>query len=345
VSDILSDPGQEYRRFHELSAGLGAPPLFYELSRHFVEREGWKGYPWLLDLIPMSLKGCTAVDVGCKYGHAIPLFFARGAQAAIGVDVIDEYLETARRVVGGIYPRASFVKSDRGYLPLAPESTDFVLVNEVISHVNPSYLPTLYAEIARILRPGGYLMISDGNNIANDECRRNLLNLYDAWENGPPGRNTGRDVVEEPFLHMRRRLIAERHPSLPPDKIDHLARNTSGLFGDYFRQTVDDYVATGKLVERPYRRGLCPTNPMDGGMVMEFGFDPRQVELDLAAYGIDAHQVLPRAPSIVWKTPKLALGTAIAAVRHHARHLLNPQAERGASWGFQVLGRKMTVGA
>lgn len=71
MSDILSDPGQEYRRFHELSAGLGAPPLFYELSRHFVEREGWKGYPWLLDLIPMSLKGCTAVDVGCKYGHAI----------------------------------------------------------------------------------------------------------------------------------------------------------------------------------------------------------------------------------------------------------------------------------
>lgn len=343
MNDLLSDPQQEYRRFQERSVKLGAPSLFQDLSRHFVEREGWKGYAWLLDLVPAGVSGRTAVDIGCKYGHALPLLFARGAKKCVGVDVIDEYVNTAQRIVGAIYPETSFVKSEHGYVPLPPDSADFVLVNEVISHVNPSHLPTLYAEIARILRPDGYLMISDGNNVANDECRRDLINLYDAWENGPPGRNTGRDVVDEPFLHLRRRLIAERHPALSPDKIDYLARNTSGLFGEYFLQTVDRYVATGTLIERPYRRGLCPTNPMDGGTVMEFGFDPRQVELELACYGIVAHQVLPKPPAIVWSTAKLALGTAIAAARFRARRFLHPEADRGTSWGFQILGRKVVA--
>ena len=182
-------------------------------------------------------------------------------------------------------------------------------------------------------------MISDGNNIANAACRQDLVNLYDAWENGPAGRSTGRDVVDEPFAELRRRLIAGRHPSMPDDTLDYLARHTSGLFGDYLMQIVDRYLAGGEFIERPYRRGICPTNPLDGGAVMEFGFHPQQVELELAAYGIAARQVFPD-PEVDCSTAKRALGTTFNLVRHRLRRLLGPAASRAASWGFQIVGVK-----
>ena len=165
----------EYERFLAKSIELGAPDHFIQFGRLFAEQHIWKSYAWLLDLVPAPLEGGVAVDIGCKYGHVMPLFLARGARAAIGVDVVEEYLAAARRVVGTIYPAVSFARSEQGYLPIASESVTFVLLNEVISHVNPMYLPNLYSDVARILRPGGHVLISDGNNIANADCRRDLI--------------------------------------------------------------------------------------------------------------------------------------------------------------------------
>ena len=220
-----------------------------------------------------------------------------------------------------------------------PDSVDLVIVNEVISHVNPAFLPALYSEIARILRVGGHVLISDGNNIANAECRNDLINVYDAWENGPVGRKTGRDVVDEPFLELRRRLIHSWHPEMTEDRVEYAALNTSGLFGDYFRPVIDRYAAGREFIARPYRRGDCPTNPTDGGCVMEFGFFPQHVEMTLDAYGIRARQVfIP--PQLNYSTAKLLLGTGIAVGRYHLQNWLRPEFERGASWGFQIVGVK-----
>ena len=200
-------------------------------------------------------------------------------------------------------------------------------------------MPSLFSEIARILRIGGYVIISDGNNIANAECRKDLIDVYDAWENGPDGRKTGRDVVQDSFLDLRRRRIHSWYPDLPADRVEYAALNTSGLFGDYFHKMVDRYVLGEEFIARPYRRGDCPTNPSDEGIVMEFGFFPQQVEMALAMYGIVAHQV-DVAPRLDRTTAKRALGTAYFVVRYHLRKLLRPDAYRGASWGFQILGVK-----
>jgi SAM-dependent methyltransferase len=330
----------EYERFHQASVPLQPPALFLDFNKYFAERQGWKDYARLLDLVPAGLVGGTVVDVGCKYGHVAPLFLARGARETIGIDVIEDYLATARRIVGTIYPGTRFMRSEQGYLPVPSDTVDLVFVNEVISHVNPMYLPNLYSEIGRILRPGGYVLISDGNNIANADCRLDLVNVYDARENGPAGRKTGRDIVDEPFIDIRRRIIRERLPSLPAEKVDYLARNTSGLFGDHLLKIIDRYAAGGDFTERPYRRGVCPTNPLDGGTVMEFGFHPRQVELELDAFGIEARQILPPLPGLDLRSAKLALGTAIHAARSRLRRKFWPDADRGLNGGFQILGMK-----
>jgi SAM-dependent methyltransferase len=331
----------EYERLKAESYRRDASEHFLSYSLLFADQQIWKSYQWLLDMVPKALDGCDVVDIGCKYGHATPLFFAQGARSAIGIDVEDTYLGPASDIISGIWPQAQFKKSEQGYLPIQSDSVDLVLVNEVISHVNPGYLPGLFSEIARILRVGGYVIISDGNNIANAACRQDLVEVYDAWENGPDGRKTGRDVVEDSFLDLRRRRIRAWYPDLPADRVEYAALNTSGLFGDYFRKTVDRYVTGQDFVARPYRPGNCPTNPSDEGVVMEFGFYPQQVEMALAMYGIQAHQVdADVAPHIDWTTPKRALHGMYALGRYHLRKLLHPNAYRGASWGFQIVGVK-----
>ena len=329
----------EYDRLLVEAEACGAPEPFLRLSRRCAKDAIWKHYDWLLSLVPRPLTGAVAVDIGCKYGHALPLFLARGASRAIGIDVEDDYVATGRRMFGTPYPNIEFQRSDDGFLSMPPESVDVVLLNEVISHVNPMYLENLYAEIARTLKRGGYVIISDGNNIANADCRRDLLGVYDAWENGPDGRDTGRDIVKEPFCQRRRDIIHARHPDLPPHEVEYVARNTSGLFGTFFLAVVDDYVRTGRLIERPFRPGIFPTNPRASGVVMERGFHPQHVELTLATYGIRAHQ-MTHGPRFQRNGLRGTLVNAYRVLRHKVRCRLWPDGYRGSSWGFQILGVK-----
>jgi SAM-dependent methyltransferase len=337
---MKNDIQTEYDRLKEEGPRLGASEHFSKLSELFAGERLWESYRGLLALVPGPLAGRDIADIGCKYGHLMPLLFGEGARSAVGIDVEDVYLEAASEIVGTIWPQSRFRKSESGHLPIESNSIDVVVVNEVISHVNPGHLPTLFSEIGRVLRKGGYVIISDGNNIANEECRKDLIEVYDAWENGPDGRRTSRDVVQDCFLDIRRKLIGAWYPDLPEDRLEYIARNTSGLYGDFLRKTVDSCVAGQNFTARPYRRGDCPTNPSDGGVVMEFGFYPQQVEMALGSYGIRAHQVKPVPPVLDRRTAKLLIGSIYLVVRHRIDNYLHPDGYRGASWGFQILGVK-----
>jgi len=306
-----------YQRILERSLEPGVPQFMAALSEAYVNGT-WRGYIELFSDIQRatSLQGATVADIGCKCGHLAPLFIAHGAAKVWGVDVDDTYLAGAC-VVANMCPEAVFVKTVEGYMPIGSESVDLVFVNEVISHVNPSYLDALYSEIARVLRPGGYVFISDGNNIADPTCRPVLVDLYEKWENGPDGAKTDRDVVNKCFRTRRREIVEAEYPAVDSATAEYLAANTSGLFGATLRREIERYIKTGTLVERPYRRGQCPTNPCDYGALMERGFRPEQVEMDLAEHGIMARQILPGD--------------------------LNPrkiERRRGESWNFRILGRR-----
>ena len=330
-----------YLRLLQCGESGNAPATFVHLSRLFVDECLWQSYDKLIMMARDDLRGATAVDVGCKYGHVLPLFLAKGAVRAIGIDVEEEYLEAGRNFTVSVCPGAQFERSDRGLLPLPPASADFVLVNEVISHVNPVYLETIYAEIARILRPGGQVVISDGNNVANQQCREDLMQVYDAWENGPAGRDTGRDVVSRPFVDLRRDIVRNRHPHLSREQVDYVARNTFGLFGELLLDVVDAYVESGTLIERPFQPGVCPTNPKASGVVMERGFRPEQVEVALRNYGLEARQVVP-VPVSGFSGTKGVLADAYLLLRHRWRSTFIPNSDRhrGSSWGFSVLAVK-----
>lgn len=139
------------------------------------------------------------------------------------------------------------------------------------------------------------------------------------------------------FKQRRRDVIAQAYPTLKAQQLDYLADTTSGLFGDRLLREVGKYLSGNGWVERRFRDGICPTNPMPGGVVMERAFHPIQVELSLAEFGIDARQVtIPRRPT------GSALGRLKSWVKQVLARLASPPEFRGESWAFQILGRKLS---
>jgi SAM-dependent methyltransferase len=329
---------QEYERILEYCKNTG-------LHEDVIKQAGdyasglWKSYLPLLADIPGEFKNKTVVDFGCKYGFLLPVFLIMGAKEAIGIDAVDEYLEAGRLVFENLYASIMLVDCTNGYIPLQPESVDIVFMNEVISHVNPAYLDTVYQETSRILKKDGIVFISDGNNIENPESRKSLISLYEAWENGPDGTKTDRDVVTKCFRKQRMEIIKEKYPDLDDAEIDYLAKNTSGLFGEFLISVIDEYVKTGILIERPYRKGICPTNPSSPGAVIERGFFPIQVELSLSCYGFSCYEVKKKA--IFTRSGSLGkLKDLYYLGKHFIKILVKPGFARKESVGFQIIGIK-----
>ncbi len=331
---------QEYTRVLEFCRSHHQA-LPEQLLRQTVDfQEGlWRTYYALLRAIPVSFAGKTVVDFGCKYGHLLPLLLSLGAEMAIGIDAEEEYVQAGKSVFEGLYGNVHLLKSEAGFIPLQPDTVDVVIMNEVVSHINPGFLDRVWLEVSRILKVNGILFISDGNNIAHPHGRRTLPDLYEKWENGPEGARTDRDTVTKPFMVRRVEMIRKRHPQLTAFQVEYLAENTSSLFGDFLERAIDQYVCTGELVRRPYRRGICPVNPSAAGAVMERGLHPRYLELALGEYGLEAHSRLPESfrerRGLIGRARSLAL-----SLRRRLRDLLTPGWERSASEGFQIIAVK-----
>jgi SAM-dependent methyltransferase len=104
----------------------------------------------IMDAVPAGV----AVDAACGTGRFSALLAARGHRV-IGVDSSPDMLARARANV----PSGDFRCGDLGELPVADASADLVTCGLALAHV-PDLRPA-FAEFARVLRPGGHLVISD----------------------------------------------------------------------------------------------------------------------------------------------------------------------------------------
>ncbi len=106
--------------------------------------------------------GETVLDLGSGGGLDVLLSARRVGPAgrAIGLDMTDDMLTLARRHAeqAGV-PNAEFVKGAIEQIPLPDASVDVVISNCVIALSADK--PAVFAEIARVLRPGGRLGITD----------------------------------------------------------------------------------------------------------------------------------------------------------------------------------------
>ncbi len=111
----------------------------------------------------------TLVDIGTGTGRIVELF-AQQADAAIGIDRSPEMLRVARgKLTSAGLAGWELRQGDIMALPLDPSSADTLVLHQVLH-----YLPapeTAIAELARIVRPGGRILIVDFAPHAHEELR------------------------------------------------------------------------------------------------------------------------------------------------------------------------------
>lgn len=237
-----------------------------------------------------GVQGKVVVDVGSGFGLVSTLMAAWGARAVYSVELHAPMAASHRRLLDRDFHDTRNVlpvRADAGALPIATASADLVLSIEAISHYYD--VPRFLDECARVLRPGGQLLVSDGNNGVNPRIRALIEMLWERLENGPPGR-LGEHEVPEPMVERRVRVIRERFPQLDPARVRALAEGTSGLTVPEIVARVEAHLAGGPPPECRYRRGVSPREPV-WGYVHETLFDPRELAMDLERRGFRARAI------------------------------------------------------
>jgi SAM-dependent methyltransferase len=95
------------------------------------------------------------LDAGCGVGYGTA-HLARVAQRVVGVDVFEDAIEYARRRYADA--NVEFVVADVQRLPFDDEAFDTACSFEIVEHVEDA--ERFVAELARVLRPGGTLVLS-----------------------------------------------------------------------------------------------------------------------------------------------------------------------------------------
>ena len=135
--------------------------------------------------------GARVVEIGCGPGPVARALAARsGVAEVVGVDPSPIFVERARES-GRDLPKLTFLEGDARALPLDDASFDAAVFHTVLCHVPQPELAV--AEARRVLRPGGWLAVFDGDyattTVANSAadplqacaaaCIENLV--HDPW--------------------------------------------------------------------------------------------------------------------------------------------------------------------
>ena len=120
-----------------------------------IRHEHLHRYAWC---VPLAL-GKDVLDIACGEGYGSAML-ARSAKSVCGVDIAEETVDHARKTYGAI-PGLSFLVGDAAAIPLLDASVDLIVSYETIEHHDRHF--EMLAEIRRVLRPDGVLVISSPN--------------------------------------------------------------------------------------------------------------------------------------------------------------------------------------
>lgn len=141
-----------------VSAEWATSPVAYSYRADGYDREAGGGLfaidePVVAEYLGERAPG-VALDAACGTGRFAEILFRRGHQV-VGVDSSPDMLAFARRRV----PDGDFRLGTLQQLPLPDDSVDVIVSALALVHV--ADLAPVLAEMARVLRPGGDLIISD----------------------------------------------------------------------------------------------------------------------------------------------------------------------------------------
>lgn len=105
--------------------------------------------------------GATVLDIGCGIGGASRFLTATYGARVTGVDLTPEFIEIARMLSerAGLSDRVSYRVADATRLPFDDASFDYAWTQHVAMNIRDR--DRLYAEVFRVLEPGGSFAIYD----------------------------------------------------------------------------------------------------------------------------------------------------------------------------------------
>jgi ubiquinone/menaquinone biosynthesis C-methylase UbiE len=148
----------------------------------------------LTDALPADGR---VLDAGCGDGErtVATLVDAEPSLTVVGLDVSRVQLELARHL------REPLVQGEMSTLPFAADSFDAVTAYHSVFHVPREDHPAVYAEFARVLRPGGYLLMTVGSS-RSESTRRNWLGSGHAMFWSTPGPAVTKRQLDEAGFEM-----------------------------------------------------------------------------------------------------------------------------------------------
>jgi len=231
VKDMYRHVAEEPRgKYHfELGRGL-AEHLGYpgDLLDRIPEGaiESFAGVGYFFDLADLD-EGERVIDLGS--GSGMDVFFAANrvgpAGAVIGVDFTAEQLEKARGLGEEAgYSQVEFREGRIERLPVEDESFDCVISNGVINLAPDK--AAVFAEAARVLKPGGRLAIAD--IISEQQMKESTVCDADLWAScigGAAQRDLYRAAIEGAGLRI------DQIRDNPYEFISDRARDASAKYG------------------------------------------------------------------------------------------------------------------
>ena len=133
-------------------------------SLHVAESEVERAIDRALGKRPLG----RLIDIGTGTGRMIELFGPRAAQA-IGIDRSSEMLRLARVKLEAAGIQSSLRQGDMYALPLTDQSADSVIIHQVLHYAHSP--ASAIAEAARVLAPGGRLLVVDFAAHEREELR------------------------------------------------------------------------------------------------------------------------------------------------------------------------------
>lgn len=111
----------------------------------------------ILELVG-DVSGCTLLDVGCGDGELAVELWKRGA-IVMGIDASSAMIDAAKARAKEYHADITFQMATAEDLPFPPEQFDVVTAITILCFVNDA--APVFREIARVLRPGGRLVIGE----------------------------------------------------------------------------------------------------------------------------------------------------------------------------------------
>ncbi len=201
-----------------------------------------------------DIVGCTVLDIGCGLGAIDELLVAKYAAASVvGIDIDPSLLAAMRDRVerARLADRIRAVQVTGGPLPFAEGDFDVVFSKDSLVQIPDK--PAIFAEVLRVLRPGGRFIASDWLRGGTAQYSAEMLeffrlegiayNMATLAESAAALRKAGFESVEirdrhDWYLDLAQRELHAMEGRLNPVIVQRIGAERARHFIDNWRQLV-----------------------------------------------------------------------------------------------------------